>query len=148
MQLSLAFKGGGGSTFGFQRGEGVPIFNDFQRGSPLSKSVTYLRWPVLTGGRGGGGGSDYCIILYSFSKCLENYEYKVDYDPWVGLIFVNLIIFLYGPSLVCIVLYLYFSAFKPRFLKVLQCSRCVRTIHRCKIYSVHVCEILFKISLL
>jgi hypothetical protein len=37
MPLSLAFKGGGESTFGFQRGGGGS--NIGQRGSPLSKSL-------------------------------------------------------------------------------------------------------------
>jgi hypothetical protein len=72
-------------------------------------------------------------MLYFFGNFLENHEYKVEYDPWIGLIFVNLIIFVYSTSLLCIVLYLYFSTFKPWFLKILQCFRCVTTMNLYKI---------------
>jgi hypothetical protein len=142
MPLSLAFKGRG-STIGFQRER---VHYCFQRGSPLSKCV-YLQYialsPVLTKKRV----SDHGIILYFFGEYLENHEYRVDHDPCSRLNLFkshNICIRYFRLGLrVCIVLY--FSTLK--LIKVLQCSRCVIVMYLCKIYIVHVCKMLFKISL-
>ena len=65
--LSLAFKGGGRSTFGFQRGGGGATIG-FQRGSPLqSAKIIY----IVPGSNLGKKRSDHCKYFAFLENVLK-----------------------------------------------------------------------------